>query len=192
MKDNNYSWPLIIVLLFVFWPLGLYFLYKKAQSDKKTAMTASKILNLLGTVLIVIGVITLIVVIGIVYLIGGILLKRMAKKLLNSAEKVKQYLAIVINGNVRQLDSIAAATGKPYDVVKADIQKMIDDGYLRNAYIDESARMVVIPEAAPQAQPAYAGAAAPQARVVACPCCGANNTVYGAGTECESCGSPLQ
>lgn len=189
-----YSWPVIIVLLFLFWPLGLYLLYKKAQSDKKTALTASKILNLLGTILIVVGVVTLIVGIGIFYLIAGIVLKKFAKNLLNSAENVKKYLAIVINGNVRQLDSIAAAVGKPYDVVKKDLQKLIDDGYFKNAYIDEAAREIVLAQpssVASQTNTYGAAASAVPPRVVSCPCCGANNTVVGTTGECEYCGSPL-
>ena len=35
------------------------------------------------------------------------------------------------------------------------------------------------------------GQSVPQSRVVCCPCCGANNTVYAVGAECEYCGSPL-
>lgn len=187
-----YSWPVIIALLILFWPVGIYLLYKKAQSDKKTALTASKILKILGNVFIVVGIVTLIIVVGIFYLILGIVLKKFAKKLLASAENVKKYLAIVVNGNVRQLDSIAAAVGKPYDKVKEDLQKMIDNGYFKNAYIDESMREIVL------AQPTMAMAGASfssgvgvTTRVVTCPCCGANNTVVGATGECEYCGSPL-
>ena len=192
-KNGLYSWPVIIALLIVFWPVGLYLLYQKAKQDKKMAFTASKILGILGTFFIVIGIITLIAVVGVFYLILGILLKKFAKKLLTSAENVKKYLAIIVNGNVRQLDNISAAVGKPYDAVKKDIQALIDDGYLKNAYINESTREVVL------AQPAVntefnmntAATANASARIVACSCCGANNTVYGATGECEYCGSPL-
>ncbi len=194
MDNSNsalYSWPVIILLMVVFWPIGFYLLYKKAQSDKKTALTASKILGLLGTIFIVVGVVTIFVGVGIFYLILGIVLKNFSKKLRISSENVKKYLAIIINGNVRQLDAIAATVGKSYDVVKSDIQKLIDDGYLKNAYINESTREIVLAQpAAAQANSATAGAAA-SARIVACPCCGANNTITGATGECEYCGSPL-
>ncbi len=189
-----YSWPVIIALLILFWPVGLYLLYKKAQSDKKTALTASKILKLLGNIFIVVGIVTLIIVVGIFYLILGIVLKKFAKKLLASAENIKKYLAIVVNGNVRQLDSIAATVGKPYDQVKADLQKLIDDGYLKNAYIDEAMREIVLPQpaaATASAGASFGGGVGVTTRVVTCPCCGANNTVVGATGECEYCGSPL-
>ena len=196
MENKNYSWPLIIALLFLFWPIGLYLLYKKAGSDKKTALTASKILKLLGNLFIIAGIVTLIVVVGIFYIILGVLLKKFAKKLLVSAENVKKYLAIVVNGNVRQLDSIAAAVGKPYDKVKEDLQKMIDDGYFKNAYIDESMREIVLAQpamatAAAAAGASFGGGVGVTTRIVSCPCCGANNTVTGASGECEYCGSPL-
>lgn len=194
---NLYSWPVIIILLFVFWPAALYLLYKKAQSEKKTALTASKILNILGTILIVLGVVTIFVGVGVFYLIAGIVLKRFSKKLLESAENTKKYLAIVINGNVRQLDSIAATVGKPYDEVKKDLQKLIDNGYLKNAYINESTREIVIPQpsatimAEATANASASSSAGTSTRIIACPCCGANNAVVGAAGECEYCGSPL-
>ena len=186
-----YSWPVIVVLLFLFWPVGLYLLYKKAQSDKKTALTASKILNLLGNIFVVVGVITLIVIIGIFYLAVGIVLKKFSKKLLASADNVKKYLAIVVNGNVRQLDSISAAVGKPYDVVKKDLQKLIDDGYLKNAYINESTREIVLAQPSVTVNISNATMETSSTRVVSCPCCGANNTISGSVGECEYCGSPL-
>ncbi len=191
--DNNklnglYSWPAIIVLFIFFWPAGLFCLYKRAQYDKQTALTAAKILKFIGVILIIFGVATIVAVVGIVYIIGGIALIVMSKKLLASAENVKKYLAIVVNGNVRQLDAISSAVGKPYDTVKKDIQKMIDDGYFKNAYIKEDTREIVLA----QAQCAYADTFAVSAKVVTCPCCGANNTVMGVVGECEYCGAPLK
>ena len=195
MENNTlYSWPVIIIALILFWPLGVFLIYKKSQTDKKTALTVAKILNILGTIFIVVGIITLIAIIGIFYLILGIVLKVLAKKMLASAENVKRYISIVINGNLRQLDAIAAAVGKPYDTVKADLQKLIDDGYFKNAYINEATREIVLsaPSASVNEVSASVAGTAVQTRVVVCPCCGANNTVSGAVGECEYCGSPLE
>lgn len=217
MKENGkikglYSWPVIILALCIFWPVGLFLIIKRFSIDKRAAVSAGgKGLKGLGIGLAVFGAIGFIgcisepdgaggAVVAFFFILGGALLIRKAKKLSKEAEKTKQYLAIIVNGNVRQLDSIAAATGKTYDVVKADVQKMIQNGYLKNAYINENTREVVLPTAAPApaANPVFANpiqsAAAPiqpQAKIVACPCCGANNTIYGATGECEYCGSPI-
>lgn len=219
MKENGkigglYSWPVIILALIIFWPVGLFLIIKRFTLDKRAAISAgAKGLKGLGIGLAIFGAIGFAgcisdpdaaggAVVAFFFIIGGAALVNKAKKLTKEAESVKQYLAIIVNGNVRQLDNIAAATGKKYDVVKADVQKMIKQGYLKNAYINENTREVVLPSSAPAApvatpvftnplQPA-AAPVQPQAKIVACPCCGANNTIYGATGECEYCGSPIK
>ena len=216
MKENGkisglYSWPVIILALIFFWPVGLFLIIKRFSVDKKAAIsTGNKGLKGLGIALEVFGIIGFLgcisdpestggAVTALFFIIGGAALINKAKKLQKEAESTKQYLAIIVNGNVRQLDNIAAATGKNYDVVKAEVQKMIQNGYLKNAYINENTREVVLPTATPAANPVFANPlqsaavpAQPQARIVACPCCGANNTLYAASGECEYCGSPIE
>lgn len=218
MKENGkisglYSWPVIILALIIFWPVGLFLIIKRFSIDKRAAVSAGgKGLKGLGIGLAVFGAIGFVgcisepdgaggAVVAFFFILGGVLLIRKAKKLSQEAEKTKQYLAIIVNGNVHQLDGIAAATGKTYDVVKADVQKMIQNGYLKNAYINENTREVVLPSAAPAAPAATpvftnplqpAAPVQPQAKIVACPCCGANNTIYDATGECEYCGSPIK
>ncbi len=116
------------------------------------------------------------------------------------SENIKRYLAIVVNGGERQLDTIAATVNKSYDDAKKDLQKMIDDGFLKNAYIDENTRKIVITTDSHSTNTDYhtdstassvTNEVAVQPRLVACPCCGANNTVTGTLGECEYCGSAL-
>lgn len=202
-----YSWPIIILALCIFWPVGVFLIIKRVSRDKKTAMGASKLIGGLGIASYCIAVLGLIVSIGegitgedvgmiLFFGAAGFALKRVAKKIKIEAENVKQYLSIIVNGNVRQLDTIASATGKSYDVVRKDVKKLIDKGFLKNAYIDEGMREVVLPSATPAAPQNVTSAttvnAAPaQTKIVACPCCGANNTITGDVGECEYCGSPL-
>lgn len=207
------SWGAVIALLIIFWPVGLYLLIKKLSTDKTAAISGGgKGLKVAGIVLIIfaafgfLGFLTSAIEYGIgsddlggiivllFFAVGGIALLRKAKKQQQVAEDIKQYLAMIVNGNVRQLDAIAATTGKSYDVVYKDIKKMIDKGYLKNAYINEGTREVVLPSAAPATAQnnVVANATAAQTKIVACPCCGANNTIVGATGECEYCGSPLK
>ena len=63
----------------------------------------------------------------------GLALRMIAKKMMGGPIRARQYLSLIVDGNVCQLDSIASATKRPYETVKRDIQKMIQDGYLENA-----------------------------------------------------------
>lgn len=198
MKENRYTggwyaWPVIILTLCFFWPVGLYLLIKRLSVDKKSALGVGKAAGIVG------GAFYLTAIVGILAgftdgfsfedwamillsAAGGFVLCRAGKKLRKEAALAKQYLAI-LNGNVRRMDSIASITGKPYDTVKADLQELISRGYLENAYINESTgEIVLLSGSVPPA---------PAARVVTCPCCGANNTLYGPGGRCEYCGSPI-
>lgn len=216
MSDNNnnklsgiYSWPVIILALIFFWPLGLFLIIKRTSVDKKTAMGSGKLIKGLGIASCCMAALGFMVSVTdgfdgtdvgliIFFAAAGAALLYVANKNKKKADSVKQYLNIIVNGGERQIDAIAAATGKQYDVVKKDIQEMIDKGFLKNAYINENTREVVLPSAstAPASnnvgQPTSAAPTAVQTRVVACPCCGANNTVSGILGECEYCGSPLK
>jgi len=211
MNNNKvgclYSWPAIIIALICFWPIGLVLIVKRLSSDKTAMVNSSgKGLKIGGIALIVIGIFGIIgsldsfevgnIILFLFFIGGGAVLVRKAKKIQIEGDNIKRYLSMIVNSNVRQLDMIASATGKQYDTVKTDIQKMIDNGFLRSAYINETTREVIL--ATPVRadvnvqQQAVSTAAPVQLRVVACPCCGANNTISGALGECEYCGSPLK
>ena len=210
MNNNNfgklYSWPVIILALCIFWPVGLYLIIKRTSLDKTAVMKSSsgKGLNITAIVLIVLGGFGIIgsfdpfdfgsLVIFLFFIAGGFVLLNKAKKIKAEGETIKKYLAIIVNGGERQIDAVASATGKQYDVVKNDVQKMIDKGFLKNAYINENTREIVLASASTSnmnADTTTSTSANVQTRVVACPCCGANNTVSGNLGECEYCGSPL-
>ena len=213
MSNNKiggiYSWPVIILALIFFWPLGLFLIIKRTTLDKTAVMkdSSGKGLKITAIVLLVLGGFGIIgsfdpfdfgsLVIFLFFIAGGVILLNKAKKIKAEGESIKKYLAIIVNGGERQLDAVASATGKQYDVVKNDVQKMIDKGFLKNAYINENTREVVLASATSSnvnvAQPTGGAApAAVQTRVIACPCCGANNTISGDIGECEYCGTPLK
>lgn len=208
MKENGkvkfkYSWFMILLALWSCWPVAILLIIKRASFDKKFAMSVGKIIwwasvcayVITGAGLIICltdgfepGDFTTIVFLG----AAGYALNKLSKKITSDAEKVKQYISIIVNNNVRQLDNIASATGKSYDVVKADLEKLIKKGYLKDAYINEGTREIVLPlvDTSTMSQNEYSEKIS--SRIVTCPCCGANNTIVGEQGECEYCGSPLK
>ena len=200
-----YSWPVIILALCIFWPAGIFLVMKRVSVDKKAAMSIGKLIGGIGIASYCIAVIGFLVClddgfgsdnIGIILFFGiaGFALRKVSQKIKREADEVKKYLSVIVNGNERQIDVIASSMGKAYDVTKNDIQKLIDKGYLKNAYINEGTRELVLPdtvcEQSEGALKAVTGNA--EVKTVACPCCGANNTVIGETGECEYCGSLLK
>lgn len=212
MNENEklgfwYSWPTIIFTLILFWPIGVFLIIKRVSKDKKTEMNSGKLINGLGIAsycMAILGFIVFItesfavedIVLSLFFGAAGFVLRKIAMKIKMESENIKQYLSIIINGNVRQLYAIASTTGKSYDIVYKDIKKMIEKGYLKNAYINENLKEVVLPNDVTISQNdinvTTANTATTQSKIIACPCCGANNTIYGNIGECEYCGSPLK
>ena len=213
MNENEntsfwYSWPVIIIAMFVFWPLSIYLIIKRVSVDKKAAMKSGKLVGFLGGFCYFIAIAGLIssltdgnladnLVIIIFFWIAGVFLKKTSKKIKKEAESIKKYLAIIVNGNQREISNIAVSVGKSYENTKNDIQNMINKGYLKNAYINEGTNEIVFTNNKVQTQTTVMVNAEPKAntvtsKIVACPCCGANNTIKGEMGECEYCGSPLK
>jgi hypothetical protein len=208
MKKKTTSWGWIIFWLIVFWPVGLILIIKKLSEDKSAIMSGkSGAASVVGWILTAIGALFLlsglsasegsVIVLALFFLAGGILLLRKAQGNKKTAAIYKKYIDIIVNNGESSIDNIAGAVGLGYDKVAADLQKMIDIGYLKNAYINVSTREIIIPRSVPSPElvPQAAGSnAAPVAQklVIRCPACGANATVVsGSVTECEYCGSPL-
>lgn len=216
-NDNTnmlYSWPVILIALSFFWPVGIYLIIKRTSSDKKAALSAGKFIGGIGIVLYVIAALYLLpclpdqfnsfsVGVIVFFAAAGFALRLVARKIRKEAELVRKYLSIIVNGEVRQLDAIASTIGKSYDSVKSDVQEMIDKGYLKNAYINEGTREVVLTNHSAVVQNteysvsstenrANTSAAASQPRIVMCKCCGARNVIEGVLGECEYCGVPIK
>lgn len=217
MEKKGTKWGWIIFWLIIFWPVGLFLVIKKLATDKSALMSGKTTgLSVIGWILIAWSSLLLITVVSspsdfksdgalvffmvLLPLAGGIALLRKASKIKKLAARYKTYIDIVVNRNVKSIDNIASATGLSYDAATKDLQDMINIGYLKDAYIHQGnreiilkhqkptpvayAQMKVVKQAAPQA--------APQTKAARCPGCGANNVVaVGRVSECEYCGTPI-
>lgn len=209
------SWNRIILLLVLFWPVGVYLLYKKVSLDKSAVLKNSKTIKIVGIIFIVLSVIFSVMLITgeiegsnsvvddiltLVFLvIGGVFMIYTSKKLQLQGEKFKKYISIVINNEETSIDNIASAMNVSYEEAVNDLKIMIDKGYFLNAYVDLGSREFVIRKK--QYEPINVKKNSsfnevkeekPKMKVVVCRNCGGNNTILeGEISECEFCGSPL-
>ena len=220
MYNNNndkvtsflYSWPVIICAFFFFWPIGFVLLIKRFSVDKTAAMSSSSaVLKVLGIIMVVFGAVGLaanidegikngigaVTCVMVAFFIGGgVLLLRKSSKIKKEGNEIRKYISVIVNHNVRDIDSISKAMGKTYEKARADVQNLIDKGFLKNAYIDEQIKQIVLASdsfvnnAVNQAQEQARADLRP--RVVTCKCCGAINTITGPVGQCEYCDSPIQ
>ena len=213
MNKTKSGWAGTIIWLILFWPVGLFRLFKKFN-DKATLMGGkTKALTVTAWVLIAFSAFCLVISFGadifaeawficlafFAWIAGGILILLKVEKSKKKAEQYRKYLNVIVNSGERSIDNIASAMSVTYEAARSDIQAMIDDGFLKGACIHEGKREVVLRQDAPIAQPVYATqsstaveTAPPQIKTVRCSGCGANNVVTdGCVTECEYCGTPL-
>lgn len=215
-ERKGVPWIVIVVALFVFWPVGLYLLVKREPSNltrtrgtgKGMIVTAIVFYFLTAIVLLgcmeegigkddVVGL-SIMTSIGVIFHVLGLRKKKLVKK-------IQQYTEIIVNGKVRKLNKIVVITGKPYDEVHSDVQDLIQKGVIPNAYIDESTCQIVVTTDEPEiekteVQPEIKVYSFPSGtgdvheevpRVVKCSSCGAKNKITGAYGECEYCGSQI-
>src|SRR5690625_4846369 len=209
MENKGTKWGWIIFWLIIFWPVGLFMLFRKLATDKSAIMgDKSRSLSIIGWVLTVIGVIGAIGLIeelsetgdvGAVFFVlamavGGILLIRKASQMKKTGDKYNKYISIIINQNVQSIDYIASAVGLPYGVVGQDLNDMISTGYLKDEYIHQGNREIHINQNEPTTQTSETSSRenVTETRVERCSGCGANNTVtIGKAQECEYCGTSI-
>ena len=213
MKNSEikwfYSWMVIAIALVCFWPIGILLILGRSKVDRKLSFRITKLLNIVAIVWLGFVVIILLtnpsdsdLMLGcIVLAIPSILVLVHSKKQKKKTEATKKYIDVIVNGGERQLDNIASAVGVTYDVACKQVQKLIDDGYFKNMYLNTNERTVIVnnPKTEMPVQTSAeitleqkVVAQQQPARVVKCTTCGANNTIYGETGECEYCGSPLK
>jgi len=220
-REEPPSWAGIIIMLWVFWPVGVYLLFKRLsmeyanryqnephhtyanaepinahtepvrkaavkkraksdenESDKKQKKII-KLLTIIGASLFVIFGISSATLIGdwISYghlwldellpslfmgcgLGGGMLFA--ASKLKKRMSIVKRYMSIIGKRKTMSIDELAAIESTTYKKVCKNIETLIDDGLLPNAYIDHSRRLLVLSSDGLENDPLYSRAAKPE------------------------------
>lgn len=191
------SWPIILVTFFVFWPMGIVLLLRRASLDHKVARLTGKIAEVLGWITWALMAVSLVSCIRrgftgqdafmlLFFTVLGFFMIGFGGLAQKNAKLTEKYFAVIRSG-LRRLDEIGAAVGKDYKEVKADLERMIKKGQLEDAYINESTYELVLPKNMEKPTEKK-----PEGRKVECAGCGADNILYGETGECEYCGSPLK
>lgn len=200
-----YSWVVIGLALCFVWPVGLVLLVMRLNGSKATVTFGKAQKTILY---IVAGFLFLMAIgffagdaafLGILFAAGGGAVIYYNQKAAKRSERFRQYINMIVNQGIESIDTMAAMSNTPYEVVVSDLNKMVGQGILKNAVIDQMSRTVVIPKAAPmvqQPQPTLLNSlgvtSAPQMLAVTCPGCGAKMTLAkGSVCSCEYCDTPI-
>ena len=200
-----YSWIVIGLALCFFWPVGLVLLVMRLNGSKSSVAygkTQKTVLNGVAGFLLIIGLILTLadaVFVGFVFIAGGAAIVYYNQMAAKRSERFRQYINMIVNQGIESIDTMASMSNTPYEVVVSDLNKMVGQGILKNAVIDQMSRTVVMPKTAPmvqQPQPSILSSlgvtSAPQVITVACSGCGAKVALTrGSVCNCEYCDTPI-
>lgn len=203
MTSNNkpikiHSWALVIFLLIIFWPVGVYFLIRKLSGDKKASLSSGRKMAIWGWIIAGMGIISWTSLmedgfidgtLGMLFFVSlGLILVYLGKKSLIIATKYKKYIDLIVNRRLRSIAAISSAIPVSHDSAIKDIKEMIDKGFFEDAYINYNLDEIVFSEE----DEADERVKKHRVDMIVVPCngCGANNKVEKGRVEhCQYCGS---
>lgn len=206
MKENKkISWALIIFLWFLFFPLAIYFTYKKMVNEKTRYVENGKALKIFGYFFFGFAILGTIMNLdseslsiidnvssGLIVFSFGLPFYLIGNKYIKRGKRYKMYISMMNKGDL-SIDSLSKAVGLKYEKTVDDLQKMIDDGFYRGAILDEDGRRIIIQQNIQNESISNVSFIPNQKKVVKCPNCGATcNIIVGISNECEYCGTPLE
>lgn len=210
MKENKkISWALIITLWILFFPLAIYFTYKKMVDEKTKYIENGKSLRKFGYFFFGFAILMTIAYLGggteespstigdailVLVIFGslGLPFYTIGNKYIGRGKRYKTYISMMNKGDL-SIDSLSSAVGLKYEKTVEELQKMIDDGLYMGAIIDEDERRVLVQPSIKRNSVSNLSFVPNQKKVVKCPNCGATcNIIVGISNECEYCGTPLE
>ncbi len=194
----------------LFFPVGIYFLHRRLTEDRTESLRNSKIVNVLGWILVSMGalyiillftadndresIISALIILGGIFIIPGLRVLYGAKKMKQKGMRYNRYYHI-INGRISSIAEIARSAAVPPKIALTEIQDMIDCGFIPGAYIDLNRQEIILPGSRSNIRQVILNQAnqkEKRKKAINCPNCGANGVVTeGTATECEYCGTPL-
>lgn len=139
-------------------------------------------------------------VVIIIFIVLGYWLIYLSRKRNKLIHNFKYYVPIIAEDPTGSLENLAGAMGTSIDVVKKNLQKMIQKKYFVDAYLDPVGNRIVFPSMqqhiqvrSQQMQDTTGDASGVEYTTVTCRSCGAvNKIVIGNVSECEYCGTQIK
>ena len=208
-EKKGTSWGVIILLLFLFFPVGIWLAISKLHKETENFTKNGKNVFIIGIVF---------AACGIIYLTGGtdtiaafLFFEALGAVMIwqgNSYKKLGQkyekYHSVLVNSTDGSIDNMTSILGVNYDQAVADLNMMIGKGLFPDSYVNMDERTLVSPllrrtfePIAPDISNSQSDAAdtpsASQVKTIKCPNCGGINTInIGDDNLCDYCGSPLE
>lgn len=131
IKTKSHSWGLVIFLLIIFWPVGVYLLVRKLNADKKASLSSGKSMMVWGWIIAGMGVISWTTLIEDVFFSGtfgtlffisvGLSLVYIGKRTSINSVKYKKYIDMIVNRKVKSIATISSAIPVSHDIAVKDI-----------------------------------------------------------------------
>jgi hypothetical protein len=206
-QSQGVPWVAIVFITLVFWPIGVYLIYRKLNNNKTTTLRNSTSVRNIAVILGIIGFIMLFsgsfgaFFYGLLFFITpAVFLFRLHLKTKKDGQRYHAYMGIIINQQESLISNIAPAIGVSPETARQELDKMIRLGYFPGAYIDVAHNEIVLPNRISQARLNREKQSAEmyrqenvQFRVINCTSCGAVTKIeVGRVGICEYCDSYVQ
>lgn len=210
MKENKGKKPsigLIIILMILFYPVGLYLIYKRKTYDKTDLNANYKANAAYGYLLISSAIIVNFLTVNqgadsavlfvtlIIFFIPGMLLVRKAKKYKDLKKYYYLYQGLIANESVASIDFLAESTHTSPNKTIENLNKLIEYGLMNDGYINLGTRQIIFPSRKKInifVTNNVVQKADSRQKVVICNGCGAKTSIYdGSVTKCDFCDSLL-
>ena len=164
-RRSGVSWTAVIIMMFIFWPIGVFLLISKLANDRSASFGAGAgIIRFIGFGLMFFGVIILLVSIGdssmigpsfvgaLIFLLPGLWLIKKGRQVRSKGDVNRRYIDLIINNQIREIPDLAHRMGLPQNVVIQDVQNMINGGMLGRARLNRELGMIQFPRPKPRPQ----------------------------------------
>lgn len=208
------SWPVILVALYIFFPLGIYLIIKKQTLHRRNIFTIGQKTLSSAVSLIICGLVLYlpniifyfvndtndlkvivesnfykkVLDVGNLFILLGIIVLIIAIYQKNKGKRYRKYISLVVNKEIEDLNMVSSKMQLSKSVVLKDLTTMIDKGYLENYDLDEDENRIFNVEREKRKREEKSK----NTRVVQCPNCHANNKLNEKIGKCEFCNSYIE